>query len=66
MQPKVVRVEELVSFTPPLGAQKVVRTTYMVDEHGPFTVDLKEADYTAAVVKALMEERAATIRALVS
>jgi len=55
-----------VSFTPPLGAQKVIRTTYLVGEHGPFTVDLKEADYTAVAVKARMEERAATLRALVS
>ncbi len=62
---KVVRVEESQAFALPGGAQKFVRTTYTVGDHGPFTIDLKEADYNAAAVKAKMEERAATLRALV-
>ncbi len=64
MEIKVDHVEELTTFSPPLGSQKVIRTTYHVGTFGPFTVDLKVADYNVAAVKAEMERTAATIRGL--
>ncbi len=64
MEGKVVKVEELVTFVAPGGAAKYVRTTYMVGEHGPFTVDLKEADFSPTAVQQKIAERAAALRAL--
>jgi len=64
MEVKVVRTEESTVFAPPGGAAKVYRVTFMVGEHGPFTVDLKQLDFTPTRVREEIEKIAATVRGI--
>lgn len=64
MDPKVLKVEESSVFAPPGGAAKVFRVVYVVGDHGPFTLDLKEAEFTPERVREGMAKTAATLRAL--
>lgn len=64
LQPTVIRVSESVELTRAGGSRRIVRTEYMVGEHGPFIVDVPREDYSAAKVKAEMEKMASELSQL--
>jgi hypothetical protein len=61
---RVIRTTENTVFTPGVGAETVYQVTFMVGEHGPFTLSLKRGEFTPERVRVEMEKIAATVRAL--
>lgn len=61
---KTTRVDEAMSLTGRGEVTKVYRVTFMVGDHGPFTVDLPPAEFTPTRVRAEQEKIAATVRQL--
>lgn len=61
---KIRGVAERLDLSPEGKAVKTIVTTYMVGEHGPFTVELEAARFTAAAAKSEMQKRAEELRQL--
>lgn len=60
---RVERIEEAALLLPGTGLVKHVRLYYYVGDHGPFSLDMKAADYSARVARERMEAFAAELRA---
>jgi len=64
LTPKVLRVRANPQLNP--NGTVTARTTvdYMIGDHGPFSLTLTDAEFTAEKVKAAMDQRAAELRKL--
>jgi hypothetical protein len=64
LTPKVTGVAEVVQLTPQGSVQQLVKVTFTVGAHGPFTATLPRDGFTAAAVRTEMEKVAAPLREL--
>jgi hypothetical protein len=64
LKTKIVRVTDAPLLNPLGGITPRYRITYMLGEHGPYSIELPAAGFTAEKAKAAVEEAAAPIRAL--
>jgi hypothetical protein len=64
LNPKVTGVQEVVTLTGQGAVLPQVRVTFTVGAHGPFTITLPRAEFSAAAVRAEMEKLAVPLREL--
>lgn len=62
--PKVLRVSANPLLNPTGTVTARTTVTYMVGDHGPFTLTLVDTEFSADKVKAAMEQRAVELRKL--
>jgi len=61
MKTRVTRVEDSVRFTEAGLTERVLRVTFRVGEQGPFTIDFRAAEFSAATVTERLEQFAREI-----
>lgn len=64
LQPTVIRTEQGARFDGRGAATTVYRVSFMVGEHGPFTIELSPGDFIPERVRQEMERVALTVRAI--
>jgi len=64
LKAQVTRVFESPLLLPTGGVEQRIRVDYMVGTHGPFSITLPAAEFSAARVKTEMEKTAGEIRTL--
>ena len=63
---KVIRIVEDPLLNPIGGITRRYRITYMLGAHGPYSITMDVAGFTADAAKAAIEAAAAPLRALLS